>query len=255
MKKFFIILSISIFFTSCVTKKEMIYFQDIKGNEKNILDYNTSRVQINDILYIKVTSLDNEAAESFNVISNNSSNNNINQTTLKLQSYIVSPDGEIVFPIIGSIKVDGKTTSEIQDTIKKMLENNKYLLNPIVSVRIINSKVTVLGEVKNPGTYDYTEQNITLPQALGYAGDLTIYGKRKDILLIRMENGLRTYNRLDLTSTGFLNSPYYYVKQNDVIIVNPNYSKMKSAGVVSNLPSIISVLAATITIYALIQRQ
>lgn len=255
MKNIFIIVLISFFFTSCVTKKEMIYFQDIKGNEKNILDYNTSRVQINDILYIKVTSLDSEAAEAFNVISNSTGNNNINQTTLKLQSYIVSPDGEIVFPVIGNIKVDGKTTSEIQEIIKKTLENNKYLLNPIVSVRIINSKVTVLGEVKNPGTYDYTEQNITLPQALGYAGDLTIYGKRKDILLIRMENGLRTYNRLDLTSTDFLNSPYYYVKQNDVIIVNPNYSKMKSAGVVSNLPSIISVLAATITIYALIQRQ
>jgi polysaccharide export outer membrane protein len=255
MRNTFIGIIIVVLFSSCATKKEMLYFQDIKGNEKNILEYNTSRVQINDILYIKVTSLDGEAAESFNVISTNNSNSNLNQVTLKLQSYIVSPDGDIVFPIIGNIKVDGKTTVEVQELIKRILEDNKYLISPVVSVRIINSKVTILGEVKNPGTFDYTEQNITIPQALGYAGDLTIYGRRTDVLLIRLENGLRTYNKLDLTSTAFLNSPYYYVKQNDVIIVNPNYSKMKSSGVVSNLPTILSIIASTITIYALIQRQ
>lgn len=258
MKKPVLILLILLSLTSCVTKKEMIYFQNSSNNNKSTVDYNVTRIQINDILHIIVNSLDAEASSVFSLntstSSENSNNNSNNINSIRLFGYLVSPDGEISFPIIGTIKVAGKTVFEVQELIKKAITDNKYLINPTVNVRIINSKITILGEVKSPGTFDYTDQSITLPQALGYAGDLTIFGKRNDILLIRVENGTRTYNKIDLTSKELYDSPFYYIKQNDIIIVNPNYAKMKSAGVIGNIGSILTLLSISITTYLLLKK-
>jgi polysaccharide export outer membrane protein len=173
---------------------------------------------------------------------------------LKLQGYLVSIEGTISFPVLGKIIVKGKTTSEIEDYLKELLESSGQIKNPSVIVRVINSKFTILGEVKSPGTYDFTEQNITLLQAIGYAGDLAIGGKRKEVLLIREENGIRQQTTIDLTSTKWFDSPYYFVKQNDIIYVNPSGPVIKSAGYIGNLGTFLSVFSLALSTVLLIIR-
>ena len=136
----------------------------------------------------------------------------------------------------------------------KMLDDNGYLKDANVNVRVINSKVTVLGEVRNPGTYSFEEQNISLNQAIGYAGDLTINGIRKDVLLIRENNGTRTYIKLDLTSSNWFTSPYYYVKQNDVIIVNPNGAKIMTSGYLANVGNVLGIMSFALTLFIILKK-
>ena len=252
IKKLFFLLIASLFIQSCASKKDILYYQNIKSDSQDTISYLTSKVQVNDILFIKVSALIAESAEPFNI--QVSQSGNVNIESYKIQGYLVSQKGTITFPLMGDITVAGKSTEEIQDMLKKMLNDNGYIKDATVSVRIINSKVTVLGEVRAPGTYSFDEQNISLNQAIGYAGDLTINGVRKDVLLIREINGTRTYVRLDLTSSEWFNGPYYYVKQNDVIIVNPNGPKVLSSGYLNNIGSIVGLLSFFITVVLLIKK-
>ncbi len=135
--------------------------------------------------------------------------------------------------------------------IAKILLDGGHLVSPTVSVRLLNGKFTVLGEVANPGTFTFLEKNLTLLQALG-AGDLTIDGKRKNITLIREVNGIRSVNKLDLTSKDILDNPSYYIRNNDVIIVNPNYNRIKSAGFIGSPQSIASISSILLSITLLI---
>ena len=183
-----------------------------------------------------------------------SGSNSSNIAAYKIQGYLVSQEGFIVFPILGTINLAGKTTTEAQKLIAKMLNDGGYIKEPTVSVRVINSKITVLGEVKNPGTFSYDEQNLSLNQAIGLAGDLTINGVRKDVMIIREVNGVRTYANLDLTSTDWFSSPYYYVKQNDIIIVNPNGPKIKTAGYITGLGSALGIISFGLTLYLLLKK-
>jgi polysaccharide export outer membrane protein len=252
-KKILFSLTVIIFLGSCADKKDLIYYQDIeKNSSQNSINYVANEIQINDILYIKVDALISDSAKPFNLDINASTS--INLDTFKVQGYLVAQDGTIVFPILGTLKVAGKSTSDLQKLLVTMLNDNGYIKDANVNVRVINSKVTILGEVKNPGTYSFEEQNISLNQAIGYAGDLTIFGKRKDVLLIRENNGTRTYIKLDLTSSDWFNSPYYYVKQNDVIIVNPNGAKVMSSGYLSNIGSIVGILSFAATLVLLFKK-
>jgi polysaccharide export outer membrane protein len=133
--------------------------------------------------------------------------------------------------------------------IQKILIDKGLLRNPVVICRLVNAKFTVLGEVKVPGTFTFYENNLTLLQALGLAGDLTINGVRKKITIIRTENGKQSYATIDLTKNDWFKSPYYFVKPNDVIVVDPNTAKVKSSGIIGNpgnLISIVSVLLSSI---------
>jgi len=251
IKKIFLTIIIAFIVTSCANKKDILYYQDIQNNAKDQITYLASNVQINDILYIKVSAIIPESAEPFNLPTTVGVNSNIE--TYKIQGYLVSQEGNIIFPLLGKVNVVGKSTEEVQELLAKMLTDNGYIKDPTVSVRIINSKVTVLGEVKSPGTYAFDEQNISLNQAIGYAGDLTINGVRKDVLLIREVNGVRTYIHLDLTSSDWFKSPYYYVKQNDVIIVNPNGAKVMASGYLSNIATTMSILTFGLTVYLLLK--
>jgi polysaccharide export outer membrane protein len=252
IKKLFFLLLACIFLQSCASKKDILYYQDIKSNTQDNINYLANKLQVNDILYIKVTALIQESAEPFNMQLN--ALTNINIETYKIQGYLVSQKGTIAFPILGDLNVAGKTTDEVQDMISSMLKVNGYIKDPTVSVRIINSKVTVIGEVKVPGTYSFDEQNISLNQAIGFAGDLTINGVRKDVLLIREINGTRTYIHLDLTSSKWFDSPYYYVKQNDIIIVNPNGPKVLQSGYLTNIGSVLGILSFGITVILLLKK-
>ncbi len=238
---------------SCANKKDILYYQDIKNNTQNNISYVSNEIQINDILYIKIDALVPESAKPFNLESSNG-NNNMNTNIMKVQGYLVSSEGFIIFPILGPLKVTGKTTTQLQESLVKTLNDKGYIKDANVSVRVINSKVTILGEVRSPGTYNFDEQNISLNQAIGYAGDLTLNGVRKDVMLIRENNGIRSYIKLDLTSSDWFSSPYYYIKQNDVIIVNPNGAKIMTSGYLTNVVSVISVLSFVATVYLIINR-
>lgn len=173
---------------------------------------------------------------------------------LKLQGYLVAADGSIMFPVLGRINAGKKTTAELENALQKQLEEENHLILPKVSVRLLNAKVTILGEVQKPGTYNFTEQQISVPQALGYAGDLTINGERKDVLLIRETNGQRFTYRIDLTKSDWFGTPQYYVQPNDFIVVNQNGPRVKSSGFVGNTGTLISVISVILTSIVLISK-
>ena len=174
--------------------------------------------------------------------------------SLKLQGHLVGIDGYIVLPILGRILVANKTIASVEKELVRILENGQHLISPSVSVRLLNAKVTILGEVKNPGTFNFVEQFISIPQALGYAGDLTIQGKRSDILLVREQDGNRTISQIDLTTTSWMNNPEYRVMPNDVIVVNPNMAKVKSSGIVGNISLVMSIVTTLLSITVLLTR-
>lgn len=249
-KKLFLLLGVIFIMQSCVSKKDIHYYQDIEKTSQNAINYVSNEVQVNDILYIKIDALVPDSAKPFNIDINSAMSFDLD--AFKVQSFLVSQDGTINFPILGVIKVAGKSTTDLQNLFSKMLNDKGYIRDANVNIRVINSKVTVIGEVNRPGTYSFSEQNISLNQAIGYAGDLTINGKRKDILLIRENNGIRTYTKLDLTSSSWFSGPYYYVKQNDVIIVNPNGARVMASGYFVNITNILAVLSFGISLAILL---
>jgi polysaccharide export outer membrane protein len=241
-------LAVLFFLCSCVSKKELLYLQDIQASNNSKVISSINILQENDILKIDVTSLEMKASIPYN--KGASGNTMLNSTDLmQLNGYLVSKNKTINFPVLGEISVEGKTTKNLEDALKKQLESEGHLIKANVSVRLLNAKITILGEVNMPGTYTFTENNITLLQALGLAGDLTIDGNRKDLIVIRETDGKRIAKTLDLTSASWLNGPYQNIHPNDVIIVNPNSKKVKSAGLIGNIStalSIASILLSTI---------
>jgi polysaccharide export outer membrane protein len=240
------------FFSSCASKKDIILFGDIQESAQNNVLYALPKIQVNDILDIKISTLNPETALPYNSVLSLNAVNSIE--LLKLQGHLVSAEGKIILPVLGAIVAKEKTTAALEKEIVSILENNGHLKNPTVTVRILNAKVTVLGEVKMPGTYNYTEQTISLPQALGYAGDITIEADRKQVWLIREEDGVRKYHKIDLTKSDWFTSPYYTIKQNDVVYVTPNNVKVKSAGFIGNTNTVLSVISILLTTYVLLTR-
>jgi len=246
---------------SCSTKRDIHYFQDIKDKPETNVIYTENKIQVNDILTITVSAINPESALPFNAnfynvagnvgSSGNSRSSGNSQNAMSSSGYLVNADGNVSMPILGKIPVRGKTTSEVEDLIEKILIDQGQLTNPTVIVRVSNAKITILGDISGPGTYPYFEQNITLLQALGYAGDLSISGKRNDILIIREENGKRTYGHIDMRKTDWFNSEYYYIKQNDIIYVYPNGPKVSSAGYITNYTGLVSAFFTALSIYLL----
>ena len=264
MKKNIFILLINlvfIFLNSCTSQKKLDYLQNIENvaletSIKNAI----STIQPNDQLVIMITAKDMDVVKPFNqnfssgqILQYSTASNNMptqNQTSTSGPTYIVDTQGNIDFPVIGKINTENKTTEELRDILKK--EISKYVVNPQVSVKNTNYKITVLGEVNRPGTYNIPEAQTTVLEVLGLAGDLTIYGNREDILVLRNIDGTMTKERLDLTKADFINSPYFYLKQNDVIIVSPNETKQKTSRLDPNAGIYISVASIVVTILALI---
>ena len=240
---------------SCSTKKDIHYFQDIKDKPETEIIYTQNKIQVNDILMITVSAINPESALPFNAtFYNGAAGANVGvggQNAMILNGYIVNADGNISMPILGSIQVLGKTTIEVEDLIEKILIDQGQLTNPTVIVRVINAKITILGDIGGPGTYPYLEPNITLLQAIGYAGDLSISGKRNNILIIREKDGKRTYGNIDMRKTDWFKSEYYYIKPNDIIYVYPNGPKVNSAGYITNYTGLISAFFTALSIYLL----
>jgi polysaccharide export outer membrane protein len=264
MKKNIFVLLINLVFillNSCTSKKKLDYLQNIESVALEASMKNAkSTIQPNDQLVIMVTAKDMDVVKPFNqnfssgqILQYSLPSNNAptqNQVSTSGPTYMVDSQGNIEFPVIGKINTENKTTEELRDILKK--EISKYVLNPQVSVRNTNYKITVLGEVNRPGTYNIPDAQTTLLEVLGLAGDLTIYGNRTDVLVVRNIDGVMSKERIDLTKADFINSPYFYLKQNDVIIVSPNETKQKTSRLDPNTGIYISVASIVVTILALI---
>lgn len=253
MNKLMYIVPFLILLQSCASKKDILYFQDGATYKSSAIAYMGSSIQPNDILSITVGAKVPETVIPYNTQQTGTNNVN-NIETLKLQGYLVSPQGTIILPVLGSIAVANKTTTSLELELKKILETGGHLINPTVNIRLLNAKVTILGEVNRPGTYSFTEQYMSVPQALGYAGDLTINGKRKDILLIREAEGVRIVKHLDLTTTNWMNDAEYSIRQNDILVVNPNNSKIKSSGYIGNAATILTIASLILSSVILLTR-
>lgn len=216
--------------SSCIAHKELINFQNTPGPgfPRDSVNFQEVAVQPGDILYIKVHSFDLEAARPFNLEEPGLNLIGVpNPQMLELfLGYPVDQAGNLEFPVLGTLEVKGLTLSQIRQ--KLMTELRPYLKDATVSLRFLNFRVTVLGEVAQPGTYTVSTPRITLLEALGRAGDLTPYANRANLLLIREYNGQRTYTRIDLQKGDVFNSPHYYLQQNDILYVEPIRAKTAS---------------------------
>lgn len=237
---------------SCVSKKDVLYLQDATALDSSSVSYSETSIQAHDILKITIGSLVPEAAVPYNKVSSNS----VQSTSIdimKLDGYAVSQERTILLPVLGSISVANKTTNQLALHIKKLLEDGGHLSNPTVDIRLLNAKFTVLGEVNKPGTFNHTESNLTLLQALGYAGDLTINGKRDDVILIRELDGNRQITHVNLQTSDWLDSDAYQIKPNDVIIVNPNTRVIKGSGLVDT-GTFLAIASLTLSVVILLTR-
>lgn len=207
---------------SCLTRKDISYFQDISDSitVQRISQQFEARIVAGDILSIHVSSLSAEASSFFNVVGEETDQQVAN-------TYLVDADGNIEMPLIGVVPVGGLTGIDAKLAIKQKLE--KYLIDPTVNVRIRNFKVTVLGEVKMPGVYTIPNEKVTLIEAIGLAGDLTIFGKRVNVLVIREVDGERKFFKVDLRSKELFQSEFYYLHSNDIVYVEPGKGKIASA--------------------------
>lgn len=253
MKRILLLFSALLLLNSCASKKDILYLQDIETKGSGAIAYQSSNIQPNDILKITVESLSAEAAIPYNKAVNQSPTSQ-NLDIIKLEGYVVSLTNQINFPVLGEISTKDKTIKELETFIVNRLHDEGHLSDARVNVRLINAKVTILGEVNKPGTINYSEPNMTILQALGYAGDLTINGKRDDILMTREVDGVRKVTHIDLTSAEFMNSDYYFIKPNDVIVVNPNAPKIKSSGFVGNVGTVATVISLVLSITILLTR-
>ena len=220
---------------SCVSKEKIILNQNIEEYNGTDLPSFSTTIQPDDLLMIIVSAKDQLTVQPFNLYTNLSVNPKDQSSSGQAQQqlYLVDNNGFIDFPVLGQLEVGGKTREQIISDLKQQL--SKYVINPIINLRIMNYRVTVKGEVRNPGTHTISSERITLNEALALSGDLTIYGNRSNVLITREINGKRTSTRVDLTQADFINSPFYYLKQNDVVTVEPNKAQINASGVGPNV--------------------
>ena len=239
--------------TSCASPKNVTYFQNREAIEKAVQGYLVdARIMPKDVLTITVSTTTPEAAKQFNLVTPTS------QT--QLQTYLVDNEGMINFPVIGQLKVGGMTKTEAEKLITEKI--TPYLAesqNPVVTVRMSSFSISVLGEVNQPGTFMVEREKINVLEALSRAGDLTIYGVRNNVTLIREESdGTKSYHTLNLNDANIVNSPYYYLQQNDILYVEPNKIKAQNStvGSMTNLwLSATSVLVSVATLLVSILRK
>ena len=267
-KKSITILMVAFTLASCQSYKRVPYLQSYESltdkgykeiviNEVNQQDtLYDARIQPKDLLSITVNTTDPQAAAPFNLTVQtplNAALTNINTTTQPtLQQYLVNNSGEIDFPVIGTLRVGGLTKNEAESLIRERLR--PYLKEaPIVTVRMANYKISVLGEVARPGSFTIGNEKVNVLEALAMAGDMTIYGVRDNVKLIREdESGKRKIINLDLNNAGIVTSPYYYLKQNDILYVTPNETKAKNSDIGNSTTLWVSSISILVSIAGLL---
>ena len=250
---FFALLLLTLIATSCTSKKDIIYFQNTEDYAPTATDRSKYVLFIvpNNNLLIRVSALNPTAAAPFNVVGSTVGTIGTG-TNMEWSGYLVDEKGEINFPVIGKVALGGLT----KDAAERLLEDkiSQYISNPTVNIRIMNYRISVLGEVNRPGTYVINDEKVSLPQLLSLAGDLTILGERRNVQIFRMENGEKKSYTVDLTSPEIFYSPYFYLQQNDLVYVRPNGAKVRGAGLTQNLSLLITSVSFLITLYYFVIR-
>lgn len=244
---------------SCRHVRDVAYFQEKKSNTDNKVVYPNFEkdpkpkiqnyeavIASNDILSIYVSSLSKEASAFFNETQIETSGNSSFSTQTAV-GYLVDINGTITMPLIGKVKIAGLTTQVARDTLEHRLEN--FLQSPSVRIYFSNFRVTVLGEVLKPGVYNVTNEKLSIPEAIGLAGDLSIYGNRKRVMLIREEAGEKHFYNVDLTTRDLFTSPYYYLHSNDVLYIEPVSGKVS---VSDNFYRIVPLVVSTLTLIVVV---
>lgn len=234
-----VFLLVFVMFASCVSKKDMVYFQNDEIDQTKVSNSYKTIIKPDDLLQITVTALDTKAAQPFNLASVTYDTTTQSGGAQQL-NYLVDTNGGIDFPVLGKLYVGGLTRDELIAFLKSKLTPD-YILNPNINIRIANFKVTVLGDVKQPGSYNIPNERITILEAIGLAGDLNISAERNNILVQREEGGKKIQYRVDLLSKNIFTSPVYYLQQNDVVYIEPNYARIQSASSNSNTSLFISI--------------
>lgn len=230
--QFLVVLIFLIFFSSCANRN-LTYMSNLdveKDFQTQIVDDKQVIIQGGDLLRISLSSLQPEMNAMFNAPTTDLDFNKSVINSINAEGFLVDEKGEINLPVVGKLKLSGLTKSQATEIIEKGIE--EYIVDPVVTIQFANFKVTVIGEVKNPSTFYVPSENLNIFEALGLAGDMTEYGLREDVRLIRESDGIRSVIKLDLNDKNLLESPYYSLKQNDIIYVQPD--RLKSVKVSTN---------------------
>jgi polysaccharide biosynthesis/export protein len=245
--------------TSCIPYKDLVMFRKDEKPLPDLPAISSSKnpdllIQPNDALSITVNALDPQLAAPFNLVDMRSGS--AIQANSPLISFLVDSNGEIDYPVLGKIKVEKLTIPQLRELLTKRIK--AYIKEPTVNIRRVNFKITVMGEVSKPGTFEINSERITILEALGLAGDMTQHSDRQRVMVIREENGKVTTQKIDLQSSTFFNSPYYYLRQNDVVYVDPKKSKKGSVSDPANkyvnwIVAGFSAVAAVLSVVAILR--
>ena len=238
--------------SSCRTGKELALFQDLNSEdntgqtqEVRAAAFDPLRLQTDDQLQIVISSISPEASQLFNLMGSAVITGNNNQTQNMQSVYTVSPTGNITIPVVGEISVAGLTTDEAKDEIKKAV--SEYLKDAVISVSLINFRVTVMGEVSRPASFQVIGEKINVLEAIGMAGDLTVFAKRSNIKVIRKAGDKVEVAHLNLNNSSAMRSPFYNLRQNDIVLVEPGKRKgLQAEGLNIIVPAITSVISLAI---------
>lgn len=241
---------------SCVPRKRIAYFQGLDKIQNSDINFQPVTFKPNDVLSITVSASNLESVIPFNlmVLSRplTSSREMMSSTNTQEVGYLVDHTGAINFPVLGEIHVEGLNTKQLRELLTTKLK--EHIKDPIVNVRIMNFSVSILGEVTRPGTFVISGERIALPEALGLAGDLTIFGRRDNVLVVREFEGKKSYQYLDLTDSQVLNSEFYYLQQHDVVYVEPNTAQRQSSSFNRNAPVYVSMASLLLSVLVIIFR-
>jgi polysaccharide export outer membrane protein len=250
----YILLLLVICFSSCVSNKNIAYFQFDEIDQEKVSNVYKTVFKADDLLQITVASDDLEAVKPFNLpaVAFSASTNSVVAQPQQL-SYLIDSNGEIDFPVLGKLKIGGLSREETVHMLKSRLTPD-YLKEVTINIRISNFRVTVQGDVRKPGTYNIPNERVTILDAIGLAGDLNISGKRDNVLVIREEGNLKKEYRVNLLSKKTYTSPVFYLQQNDIVYVEHNYAKIQSASANTNTGLFISITGTLIAIVTLLIR-
>ncbi|MFD2518557.1 polysaccharide biosynthesis/export family protein [Salinimicrobium flavum] len=253
MKRILFIFISLITLASCSTRKEIVYFQDIEKLQNMQQPENFEpRIEENDVLSINVSSLNEDLVEPFRMdLGSQQNSGGGGSNSAALNGYLVDAEGNIKFPVLGVVNVLGKTRGEVEEMLTT--EIKEYVTDAVVRVRIVNFKVTVLGETGS-SVIEVPDERISIPQLIAMSGDINYDGKRNNILVIRNNDGKMEYGRVDLTNAKVFQNPYFYLKQNDIVYVEPTYRKVKSAGFITSWQGLVSILTTAFSLFILFSR-
>lgn len=251
----YLVVCVAVFFTACTSTKKIIYLQDVVPLKQQEIEQKYEVIiHSDDLLAIMVNSRDPELALPFNMPMITYQLGSASTGQQRVLGYLVDTNGNIDFPILGQIHAEGLTRMQLTELIKNRLIEGDLIKDPIVTVQFLNFKISVMGEVGRPGSFTISGDRITLLEALSMAGDLTIYGRRDRVGVIRENDGKRTILFHDLRSAEIFNSPCYYLQQNDIVYVEPNKAKSGQSSINQNnsIGVWVSVISLLTTIAVLI---